>query len=446
MIDHAGSDPERKYRMRQRAWIIVALVVASLVALCLCVVVGGGLVYGVTRIGNPLPPTKAQWADPEAGIVIASVVADGPAAAAGMVRGDILLEIDGDALENSADLMRRLVDFNPGDDVELKVLHGDEVRTLTAILGERNGRAFLGLVPCGGLSVESEVEAQIESPGAVVVRVLPDSPAEAAGLQEGDIIVAVDGREPSAEQDLADLIGEYEPGDIVTLEVASRGQEPREMTVKLGRHPDEGDLPFLGVQYAPAMGSGVMRGLPPGGLREFHLDELPFALPGGELTRGAIIQSVAEDSPAAAAGLQQGDIVTAIDGEPVENPDALAEAIANREPGDRVTLKVLRSEGDEETDVAVTLGEHPEEAGKAYLGVAIGGFFERRRFEGGQGIPGSRSFEWRLKPDELPFDWDQLPFDPDDLPFNWDELPFDPDQLPHDWDDLKRDLDEDQSA
>jgi hypothetical protein len=100
------------------------------------------------------------------------------------------------------------------------------------------------------------------------------------------------------------------------------------------------------------------------------------------------------ESPAEEAGLQEGDLITAVDGEPVEESQDLVDAIAAHEPGDRVMLTVYRlgdgtgdSIGDsigEESQVEVTLAEHPDEEGKAYLGVFPGGF-SIRMHEGRQG-------------------------------------------------------------
>jgi S1-C subfamily serine protease len=393
--------------MNNRVLKVFGLLVAFSVVLFVGAIVGGGIVYGLTQMGDVLPAVRAQEADPGYGIVIASVEPDGPAAEAGVVRGDILLEIDGEALENSGNLVSYLDELEPGDEVELKVLHGDNLRTLTATLGERDGRAYLGLVPCGGLSKEVKVDVQVDLPGAVIVEVMPDTPAEKAGLQKGDVIVAVDGKKLDAENNLADLIANYKPGDTVTLEIERPDDEESfEMTVELGEHPDKEDTAYLGVRYSTLPWFSDLKALP---FEEFEFGESPLVFPEGEVEQGAIIQRVCEDSPASAAGLEKGDVITAIDGEPVESPQALADAIAEREPGDTITLTVYQREGEEEREIEITLADHPDEEGRAYLGVLIGGFFRiERHLEGG----------------ELPFDF-ELPFDLDELPERFRfELPF----------------------
>jgi putative serine protease PepD len=71
----------------------------------------------------------------------------------------------------------------------------------------------------------------------------------------------------------------------------------------------------------------------------------------------AELLEVRESSPADDAGLQVGDVVTAVDGEPIETGDELREAIDAKKPGDKITLTIERN-GNERTE-QVTLGERP---------------------------------------------------------------------------------------
>ena len=73
---------------------------------------------------------------------------------------------------------------------------------------------------------------------------------------------------------------------------------------------------------------------------------------------GVLAQQVFVDSPAHEAGLRRGDVITALGDAEVGNLPRLKAALAERQPGDQVTLIVLRS--DEEITMEVTLGERPE--------------------------------------------------------------------------------------
>jgi S1-C subfamily serine protease len=72
---------------------------------------------------------------------------------------------------------------------------------------------------------------------------------------------------------------------------------------------------------------------------------------------GAQIIEVTSGSPAEEAGLEPGDVVVQIEGEAIESSDDLRTAVAEREPGEQLELRV-RSDGDERT-VRVELGKRP---------------------------------------------------------------------------------------
>ncbi len=71
--------------------------------------------------------------------------------------------------------------------------------------------------------------------------------------------------------------------------------------------------------------------------------------------QGAVVLQVQPGGPAASAGLQRGDVITEVDGKPLQGDSGLAEAIYPHKPGDTVTLTVLR--GSQSTQVKVTLGQ-----------------------------------------------------------------------------------------
>jgi len=73
---------------------------------------------------------------------------------------------------------------------------------------------------------------------------------------------------------------------------------------------------------------------------------------------GVIVQQVFADSPAHKAGVKRGDIIKAVDGEDVPSTRDLLTGLKDKEPGDEVTLELLRD--DEEMTLQVTLGERPE--------------------------------------------------------------------------------------
>lgn len=220
------------------------------------------------------------------GVLITGVVAASPAATAGLVRGDVILAVDGAPINDAQELAAAVQAVEPGATVELTIRHGDDERTLPVALTESDGRSFLGvrpyleeetLLPQGepaevisanpitatielsGTAPISEAEAvEAAELGVAVAAVLPDSPAQAAGLAPGDLIVAVDGVTVTSAADLVGLIAGYAPGDQVVLSVVYAGtSETQPVAVTLAGRPDDDDEAYLGVSVGSVIEAGA---------------------------------------------------------------------------------------------------------------------------------------------------------------------------------------------
>ncbi len=87
----------------------------------------------------------------------------------------------------------------------------------------------------------------------MIADVVSGGPADDAGLVIGDLIVAVDGEELTADVDLAELIGAFAPGDEIVLSIHNpEASETMEVPITLGAHPDDEERAFLGIAYAIA--------------------------------------------------------------------------------------------------------------------------------------------------------------------------------------------------
>ncbi len=95
-----------------------------------------------------------------------------------------------------------------------------------------------------------------------------------------------------------------------------------------------------------------------------ELDHFDF---GEGLFHGAMVIEVAAGSAAEAAGVKTGDLIETVDGEPLDEPGALAELIATYEPGDEVELAIRRD--GEKLTVDAVLGTSPDDETAAFLGV-----------------------------------------------------------------------------
>jgi serine protease Do len=217
--------------------------------------------------------------------------------------------------------------------------------------------------------------------GMMVLDVVEGSPAEEAGLAEGDVIMSVEGEEINIEHPLAEIIRGYEVGDQIEIQIIHDGEEST-LEATLGEHPEDGDLAFLGVVGGPFHARFMGRGFSSEGFRRnrdfgmeegvpFDHPEFDFELMGGP---GLVVMHVAEGSPADESGLLPADIILAVDETEIGDFKQFAGIIRSHEPGDGITLSVFRD--GEEQELKITLGEHPEEEGRAYLGVMGFGLHE----------------------------------------------------------------------
>jgi hypothetical protein len=221
--------------------------------------------------------------------------------------------------------------------------------------------------------------------GVYVGSVVEGGPAEEAGVEDGDVILAWNGERVESAAQLQRLVRETPPGRTVQLGLFREGSE-RQVSVTLGDSSDR--FENLRITTAPRFAQELrdrIRAAVPGGVRVIGPGDVRIAGPGGvrmasffgergrlgvsvqnlgdqlaeyfEVDGGALVVSVVEDSPAEAAGIQAGDVIIAIADEEVEDPGDLIEALGERDAGP-VTVRLVR-EG-QERSITVELEEAPE--------------------------------------------------------------------------------------
>jgi serine protease Do len=139
------------------------------------------------------------------GALVSEVVDDGPAAAAGVHVGDVILAVDGKAIERSSELPPIIAGIKPGTQATLTVWRDQTEKTLRVKVGEldegpvvaarggsdggETGKLGLAVRPLTGFERE-----QLNTAGRLVVEVA-EGPAAIAGVERGDVILAVNGRQ-----------------------------------------------------------------------------------------------------------------------------------------------------------------------------------------------------------------------------------------------------------
>jgi serine protease Do len=252
------------------------------------------------------------------------------------------------------------------------------------VVPPRQGQRALEILQGGGAQVGVEitdVDAKEKGEGASVISVVGDSPAEKAGIKQGDVIVEFDGERVRSAAQFQRLVRETPPGRTVKVVVMRSGKRT-DLTVTPQASPAFSfDTGNLALDLAPLRGLQALdreklrdlrelenqwrRDLDTGGFN-FRVEpppprrvEPPLWFSGGrlgigvqELTPqladyfgtkdGVLVASVEDKSPADKAGLKAGDVITAIDGKPVRTENDIRRALASGGPDRDVSVGIVR--------------------------------------------------------------------------------------------------------
>ena len=258
-------------------------------------------------------------------------------------------------VEGYEDFIQTDASINPGNSGGALVnLHGELVGINTAIIGPSGGNVGIGFaVPVNiatavmhqlaehgemqrgkiGVIIQDltpdlaeALDLDIER-GALVSRVRERSPAEEAGLQAGDVIVAVGGTTVEGSRDLRNSIGLVRVGEEIEIDV-QREQHRIRLNVRVG---GEESAERLGaVDAPPALQGATLRDLEQGD-------------PAWGRINGVIAAEVEPGSPAARNGLRPGDVIVAVNRRRVRNAKELESAF--QRAGQVLALNIVRGSG-----------------------------------------------------------------------------------------------------
>ena len=202
-----------------------------------------------------------------------------------------------------------------------------------------NGRVIRGRIGVQIGAVTKEVAESIglgQPRGALVLSVEKDGPADKAGVEAGDIVVKVDGRNVDKQGDLPRFVGSIKPGNKSTLQVFRRGAT-RDLSLTVAEF--EADRPARRAG-APEPGSSApvakaILGLTVSDLTEAQKREL-------RIRGGVKVEAV--DGPAARAGLREGDVILSMDNTEIADSKQFTTAASKAEKARAVSVMVRRGE------------------------------------------------------------------------------------------------------
>jgi serine protease Do len=185
--------------------------------------------------------------------------------------------------------------------------------------------------------------------GEFVQSVIPGQGAAAAGIQNGDVVVRVAGKDVSPQQSLSYIVANTAPGSRIPVELIRNGRRMT-VTATVGRRPSEEELSSQRFDQTPQGDDDNPFNSPPTrqgeGVAEkaLGLSVLPLTptiarqLGVPETTEGVVINAVDGSSDAGAKGLQRGDIILSANYRPVASVAALEAAVREAKAANRAAL------------------------------------------------------------------------------------------------------------
>ncbi len=196
--------------------------------------------------------------------------------------------------------------------------------------------------------------------GAEVQTVTEGSAAEKAGLKKGDIIKTVGDAKIETPNDLSEVIRDHKPGDKVSITFL-RDKKEQKVTAELGKwkgvsafsfSPNQNfdlDIEHLipKIQGSPRFAPGQTWSWSGGG------PKLGISVQDTEDGKGVNVIEVDEDGNAAKAGIKEDDVITEVDGKPVNSTDQIARLMRDNKEKSSVKVKLQRKGKTETVDVKI---------------------------------------------------------------------------------------------
>jgi len=199
----------------------------------------GKVSHGLIGIGiSDVTPENARFfqMSDATGAVVTQVEPNSAGGKAGLRTGDVITKLNGQSVTDAGQLQMEVGQKRPGETIQLEVVRDGKSMTIPVTLeamsasaagttvGAEHGKGRWGL-SLGDLSQGERDQLQIPSNvhGAVVQDVKPGSPADNAGLQQGDVIIEVDRHSQQSAADVAKALADVPKGQDALLLVWSNG-------------------------------------------------------------------------------------------------------------------------------------------------------------------------------------------------------------------------------
>lgn len=167
--------------------------------------------------------------------------------------------------------------------------------------------------------------------GALIAEVMPDSPAQKAGLEAGDIVLSYEGEDIQRSSDLPPMVGRTPIGEAAELTILRQG-ERQTIDVEIGRLPEEEAAG--NIQGEPSQSSGGPLGM--------RVEPLPDQLASRLDIAGGVLVTEVGRGPAFEAGIRRNDVITEMNRQPVTSLDDFRNVVDDLPAEKAVSVRIIR--------------------------------------------------------------------------------------------------------
>lgn len=192
--------------------------------------------------------------------------------------------------------------------------------------------------------------------GVLVSEVVEGSPAEEAGIEDGDVIVSFDGKKVASAKELSELVAETDVGKKVKVKV-SRDNRSKTLNVVVGEWPEDHTWVFATPDGFKDIHVQMFR--PKLGVRIHEMDEDLASYFGVDKDGGVLVLGVEEESTAESAGIKAGDVIIELEGSEIESTKDLYDAVGKIDEGEKFEVTVVRKKKKVELEATMKEGQGP---------------------------------------------------------------------------------------
>jgi serine protease Do len=247
--------------------------------------------------------------------------------------GGPLFNLDGEVVGVNSQIYSRTGGFmglSFAIPIEVAMNVADQLRTTGKV-----SRGWLGVLIQDVTKDLAESFGMKQPSGALISRVIPDSPAEKAKLKPGDIIMEFNGRKLVNSSELPPLVGSSKVDKAAKLSVLRQGTMV-ELDVTIGELPAEDEIEERtgNLEQTSNKTLGIM-------VKELTQEQVEK----GHMSNGGVLVYEVGSGVGRSSGIRRGDIIKMIDGQKIGSVKDFKEVVKNLKPGNNVAVLVQRRSG-----------------------------------------------------------------------------------------------------